>query len=153
MSKKIPSFLAETTHDVEIGEHTLRFYAVSAPVLFRLQGALGGHLAKVLVAIRAGEPYEAQLAGLLEAIGSNGELAATLVLDALHDEDWVTRPVTKAAALEFLDRVGGPSLLAMIAAAVTVNAEAFGPLVVGLLTTAKASSPTATQTPTSAGVT
>lgn len=148
----VPSFLAEKTVDLELGGRTLlRFYAVSAPVLFRLQAALGAPFARLFSAIYAGKAHDGALGALLEAIGANSELAATLILDALHDEPWVQRPVTSAAVDEFLGSVGGPALVAMLSAVVRVNAEAFGPLVVGLLATAKASSPT--PTPTSAGVT
>jgi hypothetical protein len=146
----VPSFLCETTADLELGGHTLRFYAVSAPVLFRLQAALGGPLAKLFSALYAGQAHDDALGTLLEAIGANSELAATLILDALHDEPWVKRPVTKAAVEEFLGSVGGPSLVAMLSAVVRVNALAFGPLAVGLLASAKASSPTETRQ-TSAG--
>jgi hypothetical protein len=145
----VPSFLVEKTVDIEIGGRALRFYAVSAPVLFRLQAALGAPLAKLLSSIYAGQAHDGALGALVEAIGANSEIAATLVLDALHEEPWVKRPVTKAAVEEFLAAVSGPSLVSMLAGVVRVNAEAFGPLAVGLLdTVTRASSP---QTPTSGG--
>lgn len=136
----IPSFLTPQTHDAEIGGKALRFYPMSAQVLFRLR-AVAGPAAKVIDALVSGQGYDERqkaIADLLDAIGQNGQLAATLILDALHDEDWVARPVTVQAASALFEKLDGPTLVAMLMACVEVNKAAFGPLFSGLAARAEA---------------
>lgn len=136
MANEIPSFLAPATHKATIAGRELTFFPVSAQVMFRLR-AVSGPLAKVIDAFVSGQEFEHRqkaLAELLEAVGANGELAALLVLDALHEEDWVKRPITSQAASAFFAKVDGPTLVGMLLAVAKVNGDAFGPFVQELVT-------------------
>jgi hypothetical protein len=130
---EIPSFECEKTHEAKIGGRVLVFHAVSGPVLLRLQQKLGPAFAKLLLALRTRQDAKAAAAELLEAAGGNPQLVGELVLDALHDEDWVERPVKPRIVDEFLQKTSGPALLRMLAAVATVNAVAFLPSVPELL--------------------
>ena len=130
---ELPSFLSPATITETIAERELVFFPISAKVLFRLR-PVAGHVAKVIEAYQSGQPYDVRqkaLAELLDVIGQQGELACTLILDALRDEEWA-RPVTAQAASALFERIDGPTLAAMLAAVARVNAEAFRPLLQGL---------------------
>ena len=135
MATEIPDFLAPTTHDATIRGQSLRFYPVSAQMLFRLR-PLSSPMARVVDAFVSDQGYEERqkaLAAMLDALGQNGELACALVLDALHDEAWVKRPVTSQAAGALYAKLDGPTLVEMLGAVAKVNGEAFRPLAEGLL--------------------
>lgn len=129
-----PSFLSEVTYTLELRGRRLTFYAMSSRVMLRAQQRLGAPVAAIIAGLIAGGGIEEKAAGaLLEAVGRDEDLAARLVLDALHDEAWAARPATDQAVADFLGRTDGPSLTAMLGAVAAVNAEAFVPLAVGLL--------------------
>lgn len=133
---EIPSFMDETTHTATIGGRKLVFHAVSSSVLFELQRALGPQLAKVIDAFASQQPHEVRQAAIGELVGavsSNSELTCKVILDALHEEKWVARPVTAQTISAFFKKTDGPNLARMLAAVAQVNAEAFGPFVLGLL--------------------
>lgn len=133
---EIPCFASPETHEIEVAGRTLRFYAVSSLVLLRLQQRLGGPFSKALDAMISGaadEARQAAIAELLEAAGKNAQAIGELVLDALHDEEWVERPASTKAVDAFLAKVDGPALAAMLAAVAHVNGKAFFPLAKRLL--------------------
>lgn len=141
MSKRrIPSFADEVTHELRLGGRTLVFHAVSGPVLLRVQHRLGGPFAAVLHALFTGdaEAIQKALAALLEKVSEHGQAVGLLVLDALHDEEWLREgnervPLTPALVDQFLAATSGPALVAMLAAVAAVNAKAFAPFARGLL--------------------
>lgn len=121
-----PTFLAPTRHVAEINGQALAFYPMTAPVFLRVQASVGP------LALRAFSG-DADAAGeLMRALGDNGELVATVVLDALRDEEWVKRPVSPKAAHAFLDACDGPALMAMLGACAEANKAGFAPLAQGL---------------------
>ena len=145
MPKEMPSFKTKASHEATIAGRELTFYAISGPMFLRLQQKLGPQLAKfvapmakVAMAAERGvdlrlaiasiaDEAQGAIAELLEALGKNPTLAAELVLDALHDEEWNERPVKPKAAEAFLEGVDGPALTRMLKAVVAVNWAAFLP--------------------------
>lgn len=123
----LPSFLAPPKHEIEIGGKVLRFSSISSGPLKALLDAGDAIRPAVDAAFSAGD-----FLPLVEAIESHRELAALLVLDALHDEPWVSRPVTAEAAAAFAAYVDGPTLMTMLTAVAAVNARSFRPLIKGL---------------------
>jgi hypothetical protein len=131
---EIPSFLNPPTHTATIRGASLKFFPVSAQMLFRLR-PVSAPVARAIDAFVSGQGYEERqkaIAALLDALAASGELACMLVLDALHEADWVTRPVTSQQASALFAKVDGPTLVEMLKAVATVNKEAFGPLFGGL---------------------
>jgi hypothetical protein len=132
---EIPDFGAPQTLDVTIRGQALRFFPISAQMMFQLR-PLSAPMARVVDAFVSDQGYEERqkaLAAFLDALTTNGELAAKVVLDALHEADWVKRPVTAQAASAFFAKVDGPTLVEMLGAVAKVNGEAFRPLAEGLL--------------------
>lgn len=137
----IPSFLAPVSHPIEVGGHALTFHPVSASMLLKLKpvtasiarliDAFVSHGAN-LFAAPAVEARQSALAQLLSAVQAEPYLIGMLVMDALHDEKWVKRPVQQKDAEQLLERIDGPSLAAMFGAIVAVNREAFAPFVAEL---------------------
>lgn len=134
---EIPSFACEETYEAEVCGRRMTFYAVSGPVLLKLQQRLGSQFAGVAQAFASrasGEERKAALADLFEAAGKHGPLVAELILDSLRDEDWNRERPAKGPAIEaFLAKVDGPALLRFLAAVATINTMAFLPSVPDLL--------------------
>lgn len=123
----LPSFLAPAKHELEVGGKSLCFHAISAEPLKAVLEVAGEIRPAVDAAFSGGE-----FMPLVTAIAGRRELAALLVLDALHDEPWVSRPVTAEAAREFAAHVDMPTLLSMLTAVAAVNVRAIRPLIKGL---------------------
>lgn len=152
-NEQIPDFVADQPLEVEIRGQALRFYPVSAKVLFQLR-PLSASVARAVDALISGQEFEERqksIAAFIDALGAHGELACTLVLDALHEAPWVRRPVTTQQASTLFAKVDGPTLVEMLKAVVKVNTEAFRPLFVGLLGTEAVAAWNGASSPETAG--
>lgn len=124
---QIPSHLKKTTFDLEVGGHTYRFYAISADVLAQVLDAGAPIRQAAEAAFESGD-----MGPLLRQVQEHSELAATVVLDALHEEAWVSRPITGEDARAFAAATDEPTRLSMLTAAAAVNARAWRPFAEGL---------------------
>jgi hypothetical protein len=131
---QLPSFLAPKTFAVEIDGRTLVFHAVSVEAM----ALVLEHANELRGAAAAAFAGDADFAPLLQAIAARRALAGVLVLDALRAEPWVPRPVTQAAALEFVASVDDPMLMTLLAGVAGANARAFRPFLGGLRAMAEA---------------